>query len=604
MHHQVHENYPPVTLLSPETLVIIDPRVDHYQSMLEDLGARYHTYVLSPEKDGIAQITNVLDRFGPITSLHIVSHGGPGAVFLGNSELSLATVSTYAPQLKSWFQSMPSASLSLYGCNVAVGDAGEEFLDKLYTLTHADIAASTTLTGHADLGGHWDLAYRLGIPDPVLFSPRFQQTYPSVLATPVTNLFTTTTGATATTISSTGIGDIDAEFDDAITYTTNFGQGDDIVLTGFEVNIGGAIQTFNTELGGLTLDSTIKIQRNTASADANTPFFALQNDPRPDPLNDPQYLDPTINIIGSEVPDDDAALNGDIINRGIEAVFVNQGQSASNIERLDYILTTPVRTTDANELDSVGFLIVERGGNDSFQIAPILDIDDNNDPTEYGDLITVNADDFGATDQEILAVQYTQETGDPTLRPDNIFNQNGSTQNIGAVFVSWGDLGIAANENVFGYSLFAPDTNPANGDLLDVNSGAFPTNTTGTFEGSGNSLDPIAGGLLFVSDTVDDLVSIDTDQDGVDDVIDLDDDNDGILDVDEGADENRDTDGDGIPDFLDIDSDNDGIPDNVEAQTTAGYRAPIPGPNADTNDNGINDAYDPDIAGSNPITHG
>ena len=36
----------------------------------------------------------------------------------------------------------------------------------------------------------------------------------------------------------------------------------------------------------------------------------------------------------------------------------------------------------------------------------------------------------------------------------------------------------------------------------------------------------------------------------------------------------RSTDADGKPDYLDIDADNDGIPDNIEGQTTAGYKLP------------------------------
>ncbi|MEM9051146.1 MAG: PA14 domain-containing protein [Bacteroidota bacterium] len=53
-----------------------------------------------------------------------------------------------------------------------------------------------------------------------------------------------------------------------------------------------------------------------------------------------------------------------------------------------------------------------------------------------------------------------------------------------------------------------------------------------------------------------------------------------------------DFDGDGFINSLDLDSDNDGIPDNVEAQTTAGYNAP----NADIvptyiSNNGVNSAY-------------
>ena len=50
----------------------------------------------------------------------------------------------------------------------------------------------------------------------------------------------------------------------------------------------------------------------------------------------------------------------------------------------------------------------------------------------------------------------------------------------------------------------------------------------------------------------------------------------------------RDTDGDGHLDHVDLDADDDGIPDNVEAQTTAGYTAPAG--DASTN-GGIDSAY-------------
>ncbi|MGC3945426.1 MAG: Ig-like domain-containing protein [Chryseolinea sp.] len=50
-----------------------------------------------------------------------------------------------------------------------------------------------------------------------------------------------------------------------------------------------------------------------------------------------------------------------------------------------------------------------------------------------------------------------------------------------------------------------------------------------------------------------------------------------------------DSDGDSKRNFLDIDSDNDGITDNVEAQTTAAYVAPV---NSDTDGDGIANVYD------------
>lgn len=51
----------------------------------------------------------------------------------------------------------------------------------------------------------------------------------------------------------------------------------------------------------------------------------------------------------------------------------------------------------------------------------------------------------------------------------------------------------------------------------------------------------------------------------------------------------RTTDADPYPDYLDIDSDDDGIPDNIEGQSTAGYRLPVA---VDTDGDGLANIYD------------
>ncbi len=51
----------------------------------------------------------------------------------------------------------------------------------------------------------------------------------------------------------------------------------------------------------------------------------------------------------------------------------------------------------------------------------------------------------------------------------------------------------------------------------------------------------------------------------------------------------RNTDGVGNPDYLDIDSDDDGIPDNIEGQSTAGYKMPVV---ADADGDGLINTYD------------
>ena len=81
-------------------------------------------------------------------------------MYLGNSQLSLDTLSQYKTDLETWFSSSyPTArtpSLQLYGCNVAMGDGGAEFINKLRTFTSSNVYASTTKLGNAALGGRGD----------------------------------------------------------------------------------------------------------------------------------------------------------------------------------------------------------------------------------------------------------------------------------------------------------------------------------------------------------------------------------------------------------------------------------------------------------------
>ncbi len=72
--------------------------------------------------------------------------------------------------------------LYLYGCQVAAGDAGAEFLQQLHHISKANIAASTTVTGNRDLGGNWKLESSIGnIPPDNPLSPETLTTYPGRL---------------------------------------------------------------------------------------------------------------------------------------------------------------------------------------------------------------------------------------------------------------------------------------------------------------------------------------------------------------------------------------------------------------------------------------
>jgi Ca2+-binding RTX toxin-like protein len=164
------------------TIVFIDSAVDDYQTLVNGVIPEAEVIVLDPNQDGVLAIAQALQARSNITSVHIVSHGSPGCLYLGNTQLCLDTLHHYTPQLQTWFTPSTSPSLLLYGCNVAAGDAGAEFIAKLHTLTGANIAASAKLIGNAALGGGWELEVTSGKGEfASVFAPEIMEIYPGVL---------------------------------------------------------------------------------------------------------------------------------------------------------------------------------------------------------------------------------------------------------------------------------------------------------------------------------------------------------------------------------------------------------------------------------------
>ncbi len=139
-------------------IVFIDARVEDYQSLAAGVVAGTEVVIIDPAKDGIKQITQRLRERGNVFSLHIISHSSPGCLQLGSGGLSLDNINDYAEELRRW----SADTLLLYGCNVAAGDAGVEFVERLHQLTGAKVAASARRTGCAALGGDWELEVGVG----------------------------------------------------------------------------------------------------------------------------------------------------------------------------------------------------------------------------------------------------------------------------------------------------------------------------------------------------------------------------------------------------------------------------------------------------------
>jgi hypothetical protein len=148
-------------------LVVIDAGVADASALVDLIRNRTDRPVevvhLDAEKDGLTQITALLDGRTRVDALHLISHGREGVLQLGARTLDQAALEAGADQLRAWQAALGAeADILLYGCDLAGNAAGAAFMQTLAHLTGADVAASTDATGAAALGADWDLEARVG----------------------------------------------------------------------------------------------------------------------------------------------------------------------------------------------------------------------------------------------------------------------------------------------------------------------------------------------------------------------------------------------------------------------------------------------------------
>lgn len=213
----------------------------------------------------------------------------------------------------------------------------------------------------------------------------------------------------------------------------------------------------------------------------------------------------TITLAPNEAASIEEAMLSRVINRGIDNVF-NNGEAGpgtqntqNNIERIDYIIANPGVQISAAEVNDVGFLILERGGNDGFGIAAITSVDGAGNPLTYGPLVEVAGADWGGGGD--IGVNFASAVlrrddpafTNPTFRPTHVVGN----QSVRGIFFPISSL-LDTPQNTqpfFGFSLFAADID-GTFDLAQFTT--FPTATTGASVGGDGGLDLIAGGFGLI----------------------------------------------------------------------------------------------------------
>ncbi|KYG84092.1 hypothetical protein AWW67_02985 [Roseivirga seohaensis] len=296
--------------------------------------------------------------------------------------------------------------------------------------------------------------------------------------TAITAYSTTTVNPANTSYTATAPSDASNNINASTSYTVNYGTGNDFILNGY--TIGGS--SYNNFLQ----PDTLIIQRTDGGRFVNI-WYTLNN-----------LTANTVSLDGLEVDDADAIYQTGSLITGYDNILVNTDDEASGsiqaqIERVDVIWYTGIVTCEPN---NAVFPVIERGGNDEIKIAAITALDGNGNPSAYSNMVNIEDSDWPGTGNSFnnYLILRRQTVGQNPLPLINIGTFAGqSAQTIQGVGVSFTELGISANQVVYGYSIFAFDTNATDHTLTDINT--FPTNTTALNSG----LDLVAGVSAAVS---------------------------------------------------------------------------------------------------------
>jgi hypothetical protein len=253
---------------SAHEIVFIDSRVTDYQVLVNSVKPGVTAVVLDPGQDGLTQIADYLSAHpdSHLATIDIVAHGAQGELLLGSTTLTDANLPADAGALQRIGDALaPGGAIALYGCNVASGTAGLQFISDLSKdAGGAAVAAATHDVGAAAQGGSWDLDTATGrahIRNP--FTAAALEAFPDLLtaAPPVL----TVSGSAAYVERATGsaiepaltVADVDSAdlVGATVTIAAGLQSGDTLHFT----NQNGISGSYDAATGVLTLSGTASV---------------------------------------------------------------------------------------------------------------------------------------------------------------------------------------------------------------------------------------------------------------------------------------------------------------------------------------------------------
>lgn len=458
-------------------LVIVDKSIANYESLIAGLVNKDDASLaqdrmieiieIQPDADGILQITNALSNYDNVSAVHILSHADQGQLYLGNSVLSQDNLADYSDVFSGWSSHLTDgADLLLYGCDVAQGESGIQFVNEIGDLTGADVAASTDLTGNDQQNANWQLEYQYGA---------IQAASPFA-ATTVENF----QGTLNATLDVTKESDVDTAFPgEVINYTiivSNNGVDEAIDVTLQDLldpNV-----TYNQDIT-ITSISFNDVYTAVGNTELYVDGSATPTDPAA--VVDSTLLDNDVGILG--VGARFSEINGVAVGVGFTSTTFNTANATVTVNENGTMLYTPNRgVTDV--IDSFQYTSTNTAGTTSIDATVTISI---------GDIVWYASNDFDPTQGDGTSTNpyhtlnsLTDGSADSDNPGDIIYNTTSSiAQNVTQIILEDNQqfIGTGVDLVVEGYTLAQANFATIISDVISPNNVSFDLANNNTLAG-------------------------------------------------------------------------------------------------------------------------
>ena len=209
---------PPAAGPVVNSVVFVDTAVNDYQNLINNIASDAKVVLLDSSKEALGQMADALSGMSGLESVHVISHGGEGHLYISGRAYWASGLANRAADLQAIGNALrPGGDILFYACNVGAGQDGQDFVQTVHRLTGADVAVSNDETGNA-AGQNWTLEERSGaIEAAIRFARASLETFSGRLGTVlVTSASGTTAGSLNYAIANAAAGDV-IEFDPTLT---------------------------------------------------------------------------------------------------------------------------------------------------------------------------------------------------------------------------------------------------------------------------------------------------------------------------------------------------------------------------------------------------